>query len=133
MSATSAASSGRAAHRQLMVDACTIARPDAEPSWDPETGQYTELESTPVYAGPCRVKPTARGTREADQGVRDIVVNRYDVALPFDTEAVVEVGDLLTVTASADAWLIGRPMVVSSVGLGTTSTARWLTVDDQRG
>lgn len=132
MSDRAALAAGRAAHDRLMSDTCTITRPDIEPSWDPVTGTYTEVEPTELYSGLCRVKPVSR-TSEADVGARDVLVARYDVALPHGTAVQIDIGDTLTVTASSDTWLIDRPLVVSAVELGSARTARRLTVDDRRG
>lgn len=132
MSVPDAVAAGRQAHRRLMVDACTIIRRSTEPSYDKTTAAHVNRAPVVVYRGPCRVKPVAR-TRDESVGVRESLVSRYDVALPHDVEVQIATGDVLTVITSTDAWLIGRGMVVVSIGLGTTATARWLTVEDQRG
>lgn len=116
-----------------MVDTCTIVRPSGEPSWDPTTGTYTDPPTTVMYAGPCRVKPVSRDRGNTEQGVREVTTSRYDVALPHDTPYTLVIGDRLTVTASTDGWLIDRPLMVTGVGLGSSRTARWVSVEDQHG
>lgn len=122
----------RRAHLGLMVDVCVISRRSTVPAYDRVTAGYVDRPTTAVYSGRCRVKPVGR-TRDDTTGVRETRTARYDVALPQDTAVQVEVGDLLTVTESRDSWLVGRALTVSAVGFGSTSSARWLTVDDVRG
>jgi Family of unknown function (DUF6093) len=123
---------GRVAHLQLMLDTCTVHRRSPEALLDPDTGDYTDAPPSRIYDGPCRVRRAGR-TEEADQKMRDLVAARYDVALPHDADTPIQIEDTLTVTSSADGWMVGRALVVSGVGLGTTTSARWLTVDDRYG
>lgn len=129
MTARSVLDAGRAAHQQLMLDQCEIARPVA-PVWDPETGTYQQLDPAVIYTGPCRVKPAGVG-QETQAGEEQLAVRRYEVALPADASGPVGVGDVLTVTDSTDAWLPQRPLVVDHPEVSTARTARWLTVVDQ--
>jgi hypothetical protein len=46
---------------------------------------------------------------------------------------VVRREDRLTVTASEDTWLIGRPLEVIDLSLSGTATARRLLVEDKEG
>jgi Family of unknown function (DUF6093) len=134
VSVASVLAAGRVAHLALMVDVCTISRPSTRSSWDPVTGTYVERPATVVYTGPCLVKPGARASGDVNEGAREVTTSRYEVALSSSTSAApVEVGDLLTVTVSTDGWLVDRPLLVLAVGLGSACTARWVSVEDQRG
>lgn len=130
MSAQSVLNAGRSAHLQLMLDGCEITR-GGERTWDPETGAYTDLPPAVVYTGQCRVKPASVGD-DADAGEQLVALRRYTVELPYDAPAPVEVGDVFTTTATSDPWLPGVPLTVVAVELGTSRTARWITVEDQR-
>lgn len=120
---------GRLAHQQLMVDACTISRPGA-PTLNRATSQLTPGPTTQLYSGVCRVKPE-RIPRDRQAGQRLTVVGRYEVALPFSAAptAPLQVGDTVTVTASADTRLVGQQLAVMAVDFGSTATAWRLTVE----
>lgn len=133
MSATAAVAAGRQAHLALMVDRCTISRPATSSSWDPVTDTYVDRPATVVYTGACRVAPASRASGDGTEGAREVTTSRYEVALPHDGTAEIVIGDLLTVTESTDPWLVGRPLLVAAVGLGSTRTAHWVSVEDQRG
>jgi len=114
-----------------MLDGCEITRGGGR-TWDPETGTYTDLPPTVVHAGLCRVKPGRTGDAAVDAGEQQVVLRRYTVELPHDMAEPVEVGDVFTVTATTDPWLTGVPLTVVAVEFGTSRTARWITVEDQR-
>lgn len=121
---------GRLAHQQLMVDACTIDRPSA-PTLDRVTSQLTPGASTRLYTGACRVKPQ-RIPRAENAGERLEVVGRYELALPFSAHPAspLQVGDLVTITATGDQRLVGQPMAVMAVDYGSTATAWRITIED---
>lgn len=122
---------GRRRHLALMIDTCEITRSGGAQVWDPVTGSYTTPPPGQVYAGACRVKPWAAG-EDTQAAEHQIALRRYWVELPWDAPEQVEVGDVVTVTSSTDAWLVDRPLVVTPIELATARTARWLTVEDQR-
>jgi hypothetical protein len=121
---------GRLAHQQLMVDACTITRPAGAPTLNRTTSQLTPAANTQLYSGVCRVK-AQRIPRDRQAGERLTVVGRYEVALPFGAVPAqpLQVGDALTVTASADTRLVGQTMAVMAVDFGSTASAWRLTVE----
>lgn len=125
-----ALSDGRRAALVLMRDTCTIERKAGERTFDPNTGQYTQAWAQ-VYAGVCRVKNTGGGSDSDLAGAQSVTLHRYEVRLPVDASPEVLREDRLTVTASDDAWLVGRPMEVVDVGYAGTNTARRLTVEDR--
>ncbi len=121
---------GRAAHQQLMLDACTITRAGA-PTLNRTTSALTPGAATTLYTGPCRLK-SQRLPRDRHAGERLAEIARYEIALPFDavTASRLQVGDTLTITSSGDSRLVGRAMSVMAVDYGSTATAWRLTVED---
>lgn len=130
MSVDATLARARADRQTLMRETCRVER-GTRGALDPATGRYTPT-STVVYNGRCDVKPLAAGADSAVVGERDVVLRRYDAALPFDTLGTIAVDDVLTVTASADPRLVGRPLTVVAVGLGGRRTAWHLVVEDRQ-
>jgi hypothetical protein len=125
---------GRTAARQLMTDTITISRVTGQ-VYNPATLDYDPTTAT-LYTGPADVKPLDLQNREVQAGEREVAVRSFDVKLPFGTAAANVAGDftrgdVVTVTSSADASLIGRMLVVTGVGHGGRRTARHLDVEDQ--
>lgn len=114
----------------VMRDQCVINRSTGEPVWDPTTGTYTPAAETEIYSGKCRIKPTfSPAEREGGgAGDREVVLQVYDIELPWGASAEVDTGDTVTVTASDDAWVIGKPMPVGSIGYAGNQTVRHVTV-----
>jgi hypothetical protein len=121
---------GRAAAEQLLRDTCTVTRSSGQPVLDEETGEVTQATTT-VYTGACRIKP--RSAREAEWGEREVALHQYVAVLPWDASPEIQHGDTLTVAASDDGWLEGRPLEVIAIGLAGTATARRLLVEDKEG
>ncbi|MFB4280845.1 DUF6093 family protein [Nonomuraea sp. MTCD27] len=120
---------GRREALVLMRDTCTVER-FAGRVLNEETGEYEETW-TAVYTGVCRVKP--RTQREAEWGEREVALGAYVAVLPWDSSPEIQRQDRLIVTASDDAWLIGRHLEVIAIALAGTSTARRLLVEDKEG
>jgi hypothetical protein len=120
---------GRSRRLLLMRDAVVIAR-NGVPTFDPDTGDYT-APSDAVYEGAADVKPIAVGDTDVQAGQRETVLRRYDATLPFDTTTTFVLEDVLTVTASDDEHLIGRPLTVVAVQYGPRRTGLHLTVEDR--
>jgi len=125
---TEALTRGRAAHRRLMLDTVVIERRTGH-TFNPATGEYADTWAT-VYAGVADVKPQ-RMPREYEASQTSTAVDRYDVALPHATASVVKLEDRITITASGDPRLPGRPLYVTAVGLGARRTAWHVTAVDQ--
>lgn len=130
MSVSGVLARGRAAALALMRDTCVVERKTGDPVLDEETGQL-EQPWAAVYAGVCRVKP--RSSSESEWGEREVTLHSYVAVLPWDATPEVQRGDRLTVTASDDAWLIGRNLDVIAISLAGTATARRLLVEDKEG
>jgi hypothetical protein len=124
---------GRAAHEGLMVDQCAITRP-MPGTVDRATSVLTPGAAATLYSGKCRVK-AQRMPRPAEAGEELVVVARYEVALPFSAlpADALRVGDLVTVTASADTRLIGQELAVLAVDYGSTATAWRIAAQDVTG
>lgn len=132
MSATSATRSGQALAESLMLDACTITRNDGDPVFDSTTGTYSQ-PTTPIYTGKCRVKPSVlSGNTTVQAGEERVALWPYSVSVPVAV-ADVRLDDIVTVTTSADASLIGVTLRVRSIGRGTFITARRLDCEETSG
>jgi hypothetical protein len=122
MSAASALARGRAAVEALMVDACTITRV-GERDTDTTTGEVTEPVST-LYTGQCRVQQAQAQATEETVGEDHLLLLRLEVQLPMSVTGL-EVGDLITITASAhDPDLPGRVFRIHDLAHKTHATAR---------
>lgn len=124
----------RADVAEFFEDQCTIVRPD--PNDPPVLNKATaELEggtNIPIYTGVCFVKPIiSRRDRFDEVGQGLVFTRQYRVGLPW-TVTTVQIRDLLTVTASDDPQLIGRPMLIRDVLVGTNIGYRRLTAQDTR-
>lgn len=112
-----------------MVDTCVITTtPDpTDADFDETTLVLTATTTaTTIYAGPCLVTPiTERPSGAGAAPVGQVATHR--VALPLSA-AVPSVGAAIVVTATADAWLRGRPMEVVAVEGGTNLVYRPLRI-----
>jgi len=110
-----------------MLDVCVVTR---------VTGQTLDANDvlvdtlTTVYTGPCRIKAFRTG-HQTEAGQVAIQMRGYDVQIPWDAVGEILRSDVLTVTASDDAWVIGRPLTVTEVNYSGTTTARHILVEDQ--
>lgn len=129
MSVEGVLAAGRAAALSLMRDTCVVER-FAGRVFNETTGQYVETWNQ-VYSGKCRIKP--RSSSETEWGEREVSLAQYVAVLPWNATPEVQRGDRLTVTASDDVWLIGRPLEVLAISLAGTATARRLLVEDKEG
>lgn len=130
MSVSGVLAAGRTAALALMRDTCTVERKDGVPVLDENTGLLVQSWIT-IYTGQCRVKP--RSSSETEWGEREVTLGQYVAVLPWDASGQVKREDRLTVSASDDAWLVGRHLEVIGINLAGTSTARRLLVEDKEG
>lgn len=117
----------------MMRSTCRITRPSGERAFDPDTGTYGTRGETVIYTGPCqvKVKSTASPAQLDRLGSSEVATEAYEVILPHDVPRV-DMADTVEVTASDDAWLVGRPLRVAWVELSVDSrTARRVLVYDQ--
>ncbi|WP_344747081.1 DUF6093 family protein [Streptosporangium vulgare] len=99
-------------------------------SWTRRPANSSQAWET-VYTGACRVKP--RSSREAEWGEHEVTLHQYTVGFPWDVEPEFRREDRVTITASDDAWLIGRHLNVIGVSLAGTSTTRRILAEDNEG
>lgn len=126
MSAESVTLAGRAAAEALMRDTCDIARADAEPVTDPDTGVVTYPVGAPYFSGSCRVQLPNVSEREVDAAEREWTEQAALVMVPMSVTGV-RVGDVVTVTASVlDPDLVARKYTVVGLMHKTHATARRL-------
>jgi hypothetical protein len=105
-----------------MVDACTITRVGTRVT-DTTTGEVTEPVST-LYTGQCRVQQAQAQATEETVGEDHLLLLRLEVQLPMSVTGL-EVGDLITITASAhDPDLPGRVFRIHDLAHKTHATAR---------
>jgi hypothetical protein len=126
-----AAKAGQRAAEQLMTETCTITRENGETAtFIAATGQYTDTTAT-VYAGKCRIRPRSAFLREriAEAGEQAQFLWPYIVAVPVSVTDV-QVGDIITVTASGDASLVDRQLRVRIAARGENVTARRLDCEE---
>ncbi len=112
-----------------MVDACTVTRPGAAGTFDPDTGTYTNPTGTAVYSGPCEVQVSdGLTTQNPEAGGQELTITRLTVKVPVSVVGV-RVDDVVTVTASLlDPDLVGRVFKVTAGHAKSFLTARRLQV-----
>lgn len=120
----------RAEAEAAMPDTCTITRSGGEPVFDPNTGTYTPAAPSTVYTGRCRVQ--AKADEVVAAGDQPVTLRRFTASLPVATSGI-EVDDVLTVTDSADADLVGLSLRVVDAKSGTWLVARRLTLEHNAG
>lgn len=105
----------RDAALSMLIDEGTISRPGTGGGTiDPVTGDYTPPAGTTIYDGRCRVRHPTAQEQQVVFGDINTTVSRYTVDLPYDAP-LVAVGDVFTLTSTADPELAGVPMRVASI------------------
>jgi hypothetical protein len=118
---------GQARHLRLMLDACTVTRPDPGTTYNPVTQQYDGTFTT-VYTGPCRIKIWRGQDEEAAE--QEVNVQRYYLDLPLSVTAPdVRRRDTVTITSSLNAALVGRVLILTNAEAETTDTAFRITCE----
>lgn len=116
----------------LLTDTCTIVR-RARGAFNTITGAYAASTDTPVYSGACRVAPRQVEASQVVVGEEAVVDRSQWVFLPT-TATGVKVEDIVKVTASENADIVNREMVVRDTAAEhspvTSAGARWLVVED---
>ena len=119
---------GRARAEALMLDSCTITRP-GEVVTDPETGDVTN-STTIVYAGRCKVQSKNSATSSPEAGGAVFTVVSRQVHIPVDDNLVIKDGDVVTITAAAQAIRVGKQYRVEGFTPDTFDTAFRLPVKE---
>lgn len=118
----------RARRESYMRSECQILRQVGERTWDPVAGEYTAAPESVVYAGKCHVKPTyTPAERDYSTGERELTIQAYEVVLPMSAPEV-DIGDVVLITASDDAWAVGQRFPVAWFENADSRTARHVTV-----
>lgn len=128
-----ALSAGRLAALELQRETITLYRPgDDNFEWDP--GTDNPASPLVIYSGQARVKPVSQSRgEEVEAGEQNVTLREYTVSLPWDT-AVSErpaVGDLIDVTASPDARMVGLRLWVSGIQFSSTATVWRINAEDR--
>jgi hypothetical protein len=111
----------RAALNALLTDTATIHRNTGRVEQNEDTGLEEPVFDL-VYTGPVLVQPL-RATEVGIGGV-ELVLGRYDVTLPAETDAAT--GDKLTVISSAgDTTLTGQTLSLTDVPADSYQVARF--------
>lgn len=110
-----------------MTATCTITRRTGTATTGPD-GTVTPPAPATVYEGPCRVVPRT-DERHRTAGDWQVTPRRYDISIAYDA-APIEVGDTVTVTAAADAGLVGVAVRVVDVAYSSEQWQRNLVAEE---
>lgn len=112
-----------------MPDECEITRRSATAgagTLDTGTGVLTAPAATVLWSGPCRVRSRAAAARDVTIGDAHAVLGQYVATLPVDADGF-DVDDYLVVTsAQAAVELVGVPLQILEVQLGSWDLGRRL-------
>jgi hypothetical protein len=121
---------GRIAAEAGMRDSCTIRRASGGTT-NPVTGLPTQPYTT-LYTGRCRVQQVTASASPADVGEDHVLLLGLVVQLPMSVTGL-EVGDQITIDASADPDLVARVLLIESLAHKTDATARRVGVKERTG
>lgn len=124
---------GRLAALELQRETISLYRP-GDDGFDWTAGTDTPAPSTVLYSGPARVKPAAQSRgEEVDAGEANMTLREYIVSLPWGTVVGQRpaVGDLIDVSASPDARMVGLRLWVTGPQYSSTATAWRITAEDR--
>lgn len=123
----------RAAALQLQRETIILFRA-GDVVFDPDTGTDTPGVDAVLYTGAARVKPSTQSRgEEVNAGEVNTTLREYTVSLPWDTEVDARPipGDLIDVSASPDARMIGMRLWVTGVQFSSTATAWRISAEDR--
>lgn len=131
-----ALAAGRREAEALMRDTVTLYRPGPD-IFDRTNGQTTPGQpAVNFYSGKARVKAEQLADSEVQAGEQEVTLRQYKVSLPFSTALPTSgerpaPGDVVHVTASPDARLVGVRLWVTGVQYSGTATA-WRIIAEDR-
>jgi hypothetical protein len=101
-----------------------IVRPAGPGPWNPQTGEVDELPGQVIYTGPCRIQAQASAVLDAQAAGQEVTSRTYLVAIRHDAPEVRagESGDVFIADEASDPYLVGRPMRIVDIQLGSL---RW--------
>lgn len=109
-----------------MVDACTIRRVTSWATEDFSGERVPTYLSPDPYTGKCRIQQALVQSTREDAGEDDVLILRLELQLPVVGSEGLAVGDIVSITASRDSDLIGRPLLIRDLAHKTDATARRL-------
>ncbi len=121
----------RADELPLLPDACSVTRASGDPVFDEATGGYVTPVPTTIYTGSCRITPLPVQERAVIFGEQAVDLIAYQATFPYDA-AVFEKDDVVKVTASTDAQLVGRHLEVHGYEVKTLQTKRRVLLQEVR-
>lgn len=118
----------RRRHELLMLDVVSVARLTSG-ALNTTTGLYAP-SSAAIYSGDARIKREMSRDSEAAEGERQ--ANRTVLVLPYAATGADDLlpGDVVTVSASQNADLVGATFTVVGSDTGTTASAYRYTIED---
>lgn len=108
----------RSTSETAMPDIGTVSRESNTGSLDATSGTWSPASPTVIYSGRLRVRPSSGSERDVDFGDIDTTIRRYVATIPVGA-SVIKVGDHLVVSSSADTHIVGVPMGVAAVSVGS--------------
>ena len=120
MSAVSAAGRAQRLAESIMIDSCTITRPDPSNfTGDPIT----------VYSGSCRVRALGH-VSGTETGGADLPNDRHRYRIDIPVAATgVEFQDLVLITASSNPSMVGRDGLVTDIFTQSLASAQRLSIE----
>lgn len=131
-----ALAAGRREAEALMVDTISFYRP-GEDIFDRATGQTVPGPPAVIFhTGRARVKPAQLAVSQVQAGEQELMLRQYRITIPWSTVLPVSgerprAGDVVDVTASPNARLVGLRLWVQSVQYSATATA-WRIIAEER-
>lgn len=120
--------------RGQMTAQGTIVRP-MPAVFDELLGAEVEPQPQQLYAGLLRIQRLAIGSAPVVVGDREVIVRGYQVTMPLKVSgidtAAIQTNDIVTVTVNPDdPYLVGRPLRVRDVRVGSLVWQRDLVCED---
>lgn len=121
---------GQRAAEATMTDSCTINAAEGARVYDPGTDSYVNAAGAQRYSGKCRVRmPNVMGEQTPQFAGREVTLQFAVVSVPVSVSGV-QVNDVVTITASEDAELVGRTYTVVGLHHQSHATARRLRCEE---
>lgn len=119
----------RATSQSALPDQGTVTRQGTVGVFDPDTGEYPAPVPETIYEGPCRVRREASVEKDVEVGRLPETLGSYVATFPWDVGDL-QVDDFLTLTSSSDPDIVGRPLRITNIYLGSWSIDRRVSLED---
>lgn len=130
---------GRRAAEQKMTDRCVVRRKTGETTTDPETFEVVPVfevvygPAVTPHKGRCKVQTYDAYETNAESAGATVTTQRSNVHFPVGAFRM-RVGDLVTITASVDPFLVGRSYrLAQEAPVKTHATAYRCFIDENLG